>query len=151
MRTLGESFELESHPRRPFATSAAISNRGELAFAMNDQLVWLREEGEVRWDVDLTPLDLAFDAAGERLAVGTREGIVALYDREGTLLALVHDAGDRVPWVGFAPDGRLGAASWDGALRFYSPDVLGRSPEELVAAAERAWGLVLEEVLEPRQ
>ncbi|MEO0322039.1 MAG: serine/threonine-protein kinase [Myxococcota bacterium] len=151
VRELSGDRRLLRRGRRAFAVALAVSNAGELAFAFRGRIRWDQADGTVReWPMDLTPLDLAFDAEGRRLAVGSREGAVALYDRDGRLLALVQDGQDRVPWVGFAPDSRLGAACWDGALRFYDPGVLERSPAELVDAAERAWSLDLAEVLRPR-
>ncbi|EDM77015.1 serine/threonine protein kinase with WD40 repeats [Plesiocystis pacifica SIR-1] len=66
---------------------------------------------------------LAFDAAGERLAVGSRDGRVRVWSvAEGTLLTTLEGHTGPVVGAAFLPGGRLISASLDRTLRLWRLD-----------------------------
>jgi WD40 repeat protein len=68
---------------------------------------------------------LAFSADGRRVAVGLwgKSGVRVLDSATGAELLADRDYGADVYGLAFAPDGGLIAASWDGQLRRYGPDL----------------------------
>jgi WD40 repeat protein len=66
---------------------------------------------------------LAFSPDGKRLAagIGSAHGIRIWSVSTGTMLTDDRDYGDSTYGLAFAPDGRLAAASLDGAIRLYDP------------------------------
>ena len=68
---------------------------------------------------------LAFSADGRRIAVGLhgKNGVRVLDSATGAELLADRDYGDSVYGLAFAPDGGLIAASDDGQLRRYGPDL----------------------------
>lgn len=86
---------------------------------------------------------------GDRVAVGTLSGDVALLDaRTGEPLALLRGHAGRVSSVEFGPGGDwLVSGSWDGTARLWDLAGLDEPAEALIARAERTWGLGLERAM----
>lgn len=124
------------------SSSYSVAAHGELVVASIGDSITFRPTPTTSKTVAVgtSVLDLGLDSSGQYLMAGLRDGSVRLYNLEGELLALADEAGGPVAWVGFAPDGRAAAASWDGALRLYSMDALTEDLDTLIAASEIAWG-----------
>lgn len=148
VRILRDGAQIGSHSA-PFADTVAVADDGRLALAQPGrvELVSASGEAEVVMQLDAEPEDIAFTPDGRHLVVGTVRGELWVWRTDGALVARIHDATDRVAWVGFAPDGRLAAASWDGALRLYALDVLDMSVDALEDDARATWRVTLDEAL----
>jgi WD40 repeat protein/DNA-binding SARP family transcriptional activator len=89
--------------------SLAVSTRGIVAAAIGDRVRgWSITGGAPLFDVRLPRRanGVAWDAAGERLAVAS-DGVVRLLSRDGTLLSTLEGSPGLAAWaVRFSPDGR---------------------------------------------
>jgi len=92
---------------------------------------------------------LAVSEAGDVLAVAGLDGVVHLLDLDGNVLAVLEGHEERVVDVAFRGD-LLVTASWDTTARLWDLRRLRASAEVLVAEAEAAWGLGMEEALAAR-
>ena len=77
---------------------------------------------------------VAFDAGGSRLATGSQNGTVRLWDASsGAELIVLHGHDGPVSSVAFSPDGsRLTSVGYDGVVRVWALDL-----DDLVEIAER--------------
>ena len=110
---------------------------------------------EVCVDLDCTPIseviiDVAY--ADGRVAIGTLSGDVLVLDAEtGETLATLRGHDARIASVEFSPDANLlVSGSWDNTARIWNLGSLDTPPDELLAEAERTWGISLEEALGAR-
>jgi len=94
--------------------------------------------------------ELAVSPDGSLLAVADTERRIWVFPRDGgEPLARMRGHDRRVTALAFDPAGRwLASGSWDDTVRFWDLSVLERSPDELRADVEAAWGLQADELLE---
>lgn len=117
----------------------AVALHGDTLAVASDDVVTV---GDRRLPIPgVVPLDVAFSADGERLAIGALDGHVRVYDlAEGRLLLDLPGHRERTVAVEFLPDGDLASGSWDATARIADLSVLTRPVAELRAEVERAWG-----------
>lgn len=95
--------------------------------------------------------DVEFSPDGRHLVGALRDGAVLVWSTQtGARLARIEGAEARVVWVGFAGDGRVGAASWDGTLRLYDLAQVDRPLAEVEADVQATWRVRLDELIAPR-
>lgn len=103
---------------------------------------------EASVDADVTDAALAPD--GSLIAIGHRDGRISLRsvpELETVAILLGHTG--RVSSLEFGPAGRwLISGGWDGDIRQWSLVGLDDDPQRLLEAAERAWGIEVEALLE---
>ncbi|MCB9615215.1 MAG: protein kinase [Sandaracinus sp.] len=148
LRRFVPGHALEDLGSFPFAESVAEGD-DVIAIGFRDRIRVLPSGRELdpRGEIG----DVVFSADGRWLAAGGRDGAARVWSTSTwRLVARLEGATERISWVGFAPDGRLATASWDGTLRLYDLRVLDRTPEDLADDAEATWRITLEEVLESR-
>lgn len=129
--------------RTTYPGARAVSLRGgRLAVATPDALQLIDAAGERRVPVPGPPLvDVAFSADGARVAAGSVDGTVYVWDASsGALLGQLPGHTERVTGVEFLPDGDLVTTSWDKSLRVWDLGALGRPVADLAAEVEASWG-----------
>jgi WD40 repeat protein len=136
---------------RPGALAVAGSE-SVIAVVTNSTLEILRNDGEPALvslpDVPITELALSPD--GERVALGAGDGSVWVWSTSRLEpIAMLRGHQNRVSSLAFDGTGEwLLTGSWDADLRHWSMRALEQSPASLLAEAEAAWGLGLDELLE---
>ncbi len=133
----------------PFARAVA-GDGVRLAIAFADHVRLERSEGALALPADGGLEDVVLSEDGRWVAAGAHDGTATVWSTsDGVLRARLRGPRGRVAWLGFAPDGRLATASWDGALRLYDLAQLDRPREALAADARRAWRLAVDELRAP--
>jgi len=86
--------------------------------------------------------DVAVTADGALVLAGTRAGTIEVWTRTGgTLRAVLRGHRQRLATVELGADGVLVSASWDGSVLLWDLTAMTASPDEVSAAARRAWGI----------
>ena len=151
---IGATPSLEVLWQSDGAVAADITADGKtFALASRHQVGLYREDGEALRTMDLgtrRAVEVALSPDDTLLAVGMMGGSTSLFDvRTGELPAELHGHERQVAALDFTPDGKtLWSGSWDGDLRRWSLDVLVQDPAVVLAEAEAAWGLGLEDLLD---
>jgi WD40 repeat protein len=90
---------------------------------------------------------VAISPSGDLVAMGDLRGFVRVWDRRtGDLLVDLVAHRERASGLAFRSDRELVSASWDGTLRRWYLDSMGKAPQQLRAEAG-AWAITLEEAL----
>lgn len=130
----------------------AVAGRAEVIYvADNERLEALELDGRDRSAplVGTPVTEMALSAAGDLLALGHEDGRVWIWSTDSlSPLAALPGHSSRVAALAFDPQGQwLLSGSWDGDVRQWSLASLRAPAEDLLAEAERAWGLPLPTLL----
>jgi WD40 repeat protein len=138
---------------RPGALAVAGSD-AQIIVVTATTLEILEPDGQSRTTVpiDLPVTELALAPDGRRLALGCSDGSVWVWSTDVLEpLAVLRGHSNRISALAFADGGDwLLTGSWDGDTRQWSMRTLERSPTDVLAEAEAAWGLTLAALLEAR-
>lgn len=138
--------------RHPGAVAVDISGDGlNLALASADS-VWLHRPGEAKAQriggCDCRLMDVALDARAQLIAAPSSQGPVYVWlIKDRRLVAELRGHQGHAVYAGFAHDGDLLTAGWDGTVRRWHGPTLRGDPLPLPTVAQQRWSLSLPEAM----
>jgi hypothetical protein len=138
--------------RHPGAVAVDISGDGQnLALASADS-VWLHRPGQAQAQriggCDCRLMDVALDASAQLIAAPSSQGPVYVWQiKDRRLVAELRGHQGHTVYAGFAHDGDLITAGWDGTVRRWHGAILHGNPLPLPAVAQQRWSLSLPDAM----
>lgn len=125
------------------ATASAIYDDDTVASAIQNTLMISRpgEQAPSHATLPSLAMQLKWSDDGKRLAVGTLDGSILIYDTHAKLLATILTHNERVSAIAFSPDGKaLFSASWDAHIQRFDLEQLALPLSTLKQRAIQRWG-----------